>query len=286
MDIYIDKLPLQILYYIRQAGEISFSDLCRKVLLNKNAQRDSVRYRFLHCLSDLHSANFIKISNKNSNIDAGPTDGTDGDDMLCTYSLLSFALQSCSRSTDAHFDNEIKSDDIIISVTDYFYTVQQTIGFSVTAEIMQLQKEIQCCSILGEINPRLESKVFVIMPFKDDFNPIYEDHIVSVCKKLKYTCTRADLIDSPNVIINDIWSHINNADIIICDCTQKNPNVFYELGLAHALGKKVICITQNADDIPFDIKQIRYIKYEYNPRGMKEFEVTLKRYLVEENITI
>ena len=139
---------------------------------------------------------------------------------------------------------------------------------------------------MGEINPRLESKVFVIMPFKDDFNPIYEDHIVSVCKKLKYTCTRADLIDSPNVIINDIWSHINNADIIICDCTQKNPNVFYELGLAHALGKKVICITQNADDIPFDIKQIRYIKYEYNPRGMKEFEVTLKRYLVEENITI
>ena len=124
MDKYINKLPLQILYYIRQAGEISFSDLCRKVLLNKNAQRDSVRYRFLHCLSDLHSANYINISNKNSNIDAGPTDGPNREDILCAYPLLSFALQSYSRSNDEYFDNEINSDDIIISVTDYFYTVQ------------------------------------------------------------------------------------------------------------------------------------------------------------------
>ena len=85
--------------------------------------------------------------------------------------------------------------------------------------------------------------------------------------------------------MNDIWSLINNADIIICDCTGKNPNVFYELGLAHAIGKNVICITQNTEDIPFDIKHIRYIKYEYNPRGMTKFEKTLGQYIASINKT-
>lgn len=284
MDIHIDKLPLQILYYIRQAGEISFSDLCKKAHININCMHDSAGNHFLCCLSNLHSSNFIKISFMDSNNDADSTDGADNE--RYPYELLRAARCSYSRSGDVHLDNEIKADDVILSLTDYFYTVQHTIGFSITAEIMQLQREKQCRSILGGVNPRLKSKVFVIMPFKDDFDPIYEDHLVPVCEKLKYSCTRVDLIDSPNVIINDIWSHIYNADIIICDCTEKNPNVFYELGLAHALGKKVICITQSADDIPFDIKQIRYIKYEYSPRGMKEFEVTLGRYLVEEKITI
>lgn len=280
MDIYVDKLPLQILYFIRQAAKISFSDLCKKGNININSMCDSVSNHFLCCLSELHSANFIKIFNRNSDNDSDSTDGAD--DERFAYELLRAATRSYSRFYDERLGNEIQAVDIMFSLTDNFYTVLQTIGFSITAEINQLQSERRSCSILGEINPWLKSNVFVIMPFSDEFNPIYEDHLAPVCEKLKLSCTRADLIDSPNVIMNDIWSHINNADIIICDCTKKNPNVFYELGLAHALGKKVICITQNADDIPFDIKQIRYIKYEYNPRGMREFEETLSRYMSEE----
>ena len=80
-------------------------------------------------------------------------------------------------------------------------------------------------------------------------------------------------------IVNYIWSLIFSAQIVICDCTGKNPNVFYELGLAHSLGKKTICITQNSNDIPFDIKHLRYIKYEYTPRGMKKFEEKLEQYV-------
>ena len=75
----------------------------------------------------------------------------------------------------------------------------------------------------------------------------------------------------------DIWSAIKAAKIIIADCTGRNPNVFYEIGLAHAIGKKVVLITQSMDDIPFDLRQLRTIVYEYSPRGMKSFEDTLKR---------
>jgi len=62
---------------------------------------------------------------------------------------------------------------------------------------------------------------------------------------------------------------------VIADCTGRNPNVFYEIGLAHASGKPVILITQNSDDVPFDIRHLRYIQYDYTPRGMRVFEKRL-----------
>jgi hypothetical protein len=80
-------------------------------------------------------------------------------------------------------------------------------------------------------------------------------------------------------VIEDIWVAINSAKVIIADCTGRNPNVFYELGMAHTIGKEVVLITQDIDDIPFDVRHIRFIVYEYTPRGMKEFEVQLKKTL-------
>jgi nucleoside 2-deoxyribosyltransferase len=66
-----------------------------------------------------------------------------------------------------------------------------------------------------------------------------------------------------------------SASLTVADCTGRNPNVFYEIGLAHALGKPVILITQNSEDIPFDVTHIRYIQYEFTPRGMERFEQKL-----------
>jgi hypothetical protein len=82
--------------------------------------------------------------------------------------------------------------------------------------------------------------------------------------------------------MEDIWDAINAARAIIADCTGRNPNVFYEIGLAHAVGKPVVLITQKGEDVPFDLKAIRYIEYEYSPRGMKTFEDSLTKTLIEE----
>jgi hypothetical protein len=68
-------------------------------------------------------------------------------------------------------------------------------------------------------------------------------------------------------IIQDVVSLIDRSRIVVCDCTGRNPNVFYEAGIAHTLGREVILITQSANDIPFDLRHLRYIPYLNNNEG-------------------
>ncbi|MCP4675932.1 MAG: hypothetical protein GY854_10585 [Deltaproteobacteria bacterium] len=118
--------------------------------------------------------------------------------------------------------------------------------------------------------------LFVLMPFADELNPIYNDHIRKVANALKLSIARADDFFTQESIIQEIWCAIAQSTILIADCTGRNPNVFYEIGMAHSIGKRVILITQNPGDIPFDLRHRRYIHYTYTPPGMKEFEKTLK----------
>jgi len=117
---------------------------------------------------------------------------------------------------------------------------------------------------------------FVLMPFEQRFQPIYEDHIKKVIvEECKMKCMRADDIFSNREIIEDIWEYINKARIVVADVTGKNPNVYYELGIAHTTGKEVIILTQSVDDVPFDIRHLRVIEYTYDPRGAKKLEESL-----------
>ena len=63
-------------------------------------------------------------------------------------------------------------------------------------------------------------------------------------------------------IIDQIWTGITTAKVLVADLTGRNPNVFYELGLAHALEKPVVLICANEVDVPFDLKHIRVIYYD------------------------
>jgi hypothetical protein len=118
--------------------------------------------------------------------------------------------------------------------------------------------------------------VFVVMPFKSDLLPVYEDSIKPTCASLNLTVQRADDFFTANAVVEDIWKAIVNARLIVADCTDRNPNVFYEIGLAHAIGKPTILLTQSELDIPFDLGHLRYIAYQLTPRGMKEFEAKFK----------
>lgn len=126
------------------------------------------------------------------------------------------------------------------------------------------------------IDSQYEADVFMVMPFKDKIREeVYRDHVAKRIMGLDLTIKRGDDFFSQNSIMQDIWGAINAADIIIADCTGRNPNVFYELGIAHTLGKRTIMITENEDDIPFDLRHLRYVKYEFTPRGMSNFETDL-----------
>jgi|MDTG01.4.fsa_nt_gb hypothetical protein len=126
-------------------------------------------------------------------------------------------------------------------------------------------------------NPQNPNLVSVMMPFSNG-DGIYKA-IGNVCSKLNAECKRADEIWNDPTIIQDIFELIFTSKVVICDFSGKNPNVFYEAGIAHTLGKTVIPIVQHLDDIPFDIRHYRVLKYIPNTQGYSEFENELEKRL-------
>ena len=86
---------------------------------------------------------------------------------------------------------------------------------------------------------------FVLMPFEEPFFRLYEHHIRPTLEKTGFRVTKANDIFTSTAIMEDIWRSINEASLIIADITNEEPNVFYELGIAHTIGKKSIILNQN-----------------------------------------
>ena len=99
------------------------------------------------------------------------------------------------------------------------------------------------------------------MPFDESFDGIYTGFIVPIVEKCGFQVARADDLANAQSIMKDIVSEISNTDIVIADLTSQNPNVFYELGLSHAMNKPTILLVQDIDDVPFDLKPYRVITY-------------------------
>jgi len=134
----------------------------------------------------------------------------------------------------------------------------------------------------GEIGSELETDLcFVLMPFSpENLTEIYLRYIKTpIQSNTNLKCMRADDIYQPSEIMKDIWVYLNKASIIIADLTYKNANVFYELGMAHVLGKKVILIAQSIEDIPFDLRGVRTIIYDNNLKGYDLLSSQLLKYI-------
>ena len=118
------------------------------------------------------------------------------------------------------------------------------------------------------------------MPFEDpDLNVVYEDFVKPVLRESGFDTLRADDIFGSQVIMEDIFSGIRSAVLLVAELTGRNANVFYEVGIAHALRKEVLLLSQSIDDVPFDLRHRRVLLYEYSPRGCKELQEKLKNYL-------
>lgn len=113
---------------------------------------------------------------------------------------------------------------------------------------------------LGE----LENTCFVIIPFNELYQSHYETIIRPAVEKAGLHCVKGDEIYSKPRIMDDIWKAIRSSRLVIAELTGKNPNVFYEVGLAHAIGKPVIILTREEDDVPFDLRSLRYLYYNTN----------------------
>ncbi len=113
---------------------------------------------------------------------------------------------------------------------------------------------------------------FVVMPFSSEFNAVYEGLIIPALDG--YDVIRADTQFDQRSILEKIISGISDASLVVADITAMNPNVMYELGIAHTLGRPVIMITQNIDDLPFDISV--YPVHEYSTHFQRAGDLAQK----------
>lgn len=125
--------------------------------------------------------------------------------------------------------------------------------------------------------PGDERLCFVVMPFSvESLNIVYEDFVrPTLVDKCGLHVERGDDVFGSNVVMDDITRSIRRSRLILADLTSRNPNVFYEVGIAHALNKQVLLMTQSIDDVPFDLRHRRALVYEYSPRGCKRLETDL-----------
>lgn len=134
--------------------------------------------------------------------------------------------------------------------------------------------------IFGKPNSAVSaSDIFVMMPFSTALTPIYRDVLCGVARDLNLSISRADELFGSRSIMSDIWSLIIGCGVTVADLTDKNPNVFYELGIAHAVGKHVILIAQSLDDVPFDLRHMRTVIYENTGSGLASLSTVLKKHI-------
>jgi len=120
--------------------------------------------------------------------------------------------------------------------------------------------------------------VFVLMPFAPEFDPVYQQGIKPAweSKGVGLRCLRADELFHTRDIMCQICQNIQRARFVVADMTGRNPNVFYELGLAHAFAKEVVLIAQSADDVPIDLRLMRFIEYVPAVDGLAELVAALR----------
>jgi hypothetical protein len=128
---------------------------------------------------------------------------------------------------------------------------------------------------LPELDPE-DDLVSVMMSF-DNIHLAVFGAIQAACTSRSLKCKRADDVWEETVLVQDIFELIFRSRVVISDFTGKNPNVMYETGIAHTLGKTVIPIAQSVDDVPFDLRHHRCLIYRPDRTGLAELTESLKR---------
>lgn len=118
--------------------------------------------------------------------------------------------------------------------------------------------------------PSRRNRCFVLMPFSTTFDEVYSE-IKAAMARISFQCIRADDIYSNTPIMSIIISELATSHFIVADLTERNPNVFYEVGIAHSFRdmSNVVLISQSMDFVPFDLRHLPIILYDRdNLRGL------------------
>jgi hypothetical protein len=242
----------------------AMSEMLRRLKIRKGGSREDLIYR-------------LPVPSEYRNTDAGPS--------YFLWRDLARLIQL--GLVDAYDDAGVK---IVPSSTDGWdedTDLSRAERFYISPRAVAIERELGLDLSAGSrplfgypSPPENPADLFVLMPFSPELKPVYDDHIRKVGDSLKLRVQRADDIFGAGAIVEDIWRAMFYAKAIVADCTGRNTNVFYEIGMAHALGKRTILISQALADVPFDLRHRRVIEYALTPRGMAEFEETLRSSIV------
>lgn len=121
---------------------------------------------------------------------------------------------------------------------------------------------------------------FIIMPFSGEFDPVHRV-IQSAAKAAGMRPKRADSVFEPKAILQKILSGIEESELVVADLTGRNANVFYELGIAQVRKDRTVLLTQDTEDVPFDLRHIEFLKYEQTTPGLRALQLRLTDVLKE-----
>jgi hypothetical protein len=121
------------------------------------------------------------------------------------------------------------------------------------------------------------------MPFDESFDELYQEVLKECLEESNFNVIRVDELYGSKPIMEDILNRIESSEIVVADLTGRNPNVFYELGIAHCrkANDNLVIITQDLDDVPFDLKPYRIIQYKPTISGAKALRKQLKNTIME-----
>lgn len=126
-----------------------------------------------------------------------------------------------------------------------------------------------------------KATAFVVSQFGDNYDTLYSDVIKPICESSGFNATRGDEMATNSMILDDIILSIENAAVVIADISPDNPNVFYEVGYAHAIRKPTILLCEKncRAKLPFDISGFRTIFNDNSIGGKRNVETRLQEHL-------
>jgi len=206
------------------------------------------------------------------------------------YSLRSFTNSWTNHVLTGEYSNlkpkkpykieiELKGSRVSLTV-DGINVISTNLPFNIPITQVGLWCQSENDIVIKNFTVKREvPKVFVVMQYSSPYNELYEDVIKKVCEEFDLNVVRGDETYGPGLILGDIVKQITESRLIIAEISPANPNVFYEVGYAHALNKPTILIAEKATKLPFDVSPFRTLFYENTIAGKKKIEEGFKKHI-------
>jgi hypothetical protein len=152
---------------------------------------------------------------------------------------------------------------------------------------------LNTCTVAQKLDKAAEvqvdrGRVFCIMPFSKDFDPVWTLCIEPAVSTAGLTAMRGDTTLRTGRLIENVWNEILHCGCVVADLSAPNPNVYYELGMAHALGREAFVMVQQGTDFPADVKGTHYTEYAPNdlPAAARDLQAKLEAWKNHRDIKV